>query len=154
MEILKQLKFVILLVFVLIILVLFRLGGKDNFKPGADKFARPSVTRTNIIAADRIETLKGEKILINLISGEKKPVDIAIKTIEIPANEVLNKEYISVLRNHKGPILLYSPDNGLSARIWMLLSQMGFSNLYIVSDSDRETFKNEFRPDTLFRPEL
>lgn len=154
MEILKQLKFVILLVFVLTILVLFRLGGKDNFKPGVEKFARPSVTGTNIISADRIESLKGEKLLIILVPVEKKPAEIAVKTIEIPANEVLNKENKSIIRNNKGPVLLYSSDEGLSARIWMLLSQLGFSNMYIIADSDGETFKNEFRPDTLFRPEL
>jgi hypothetical protein len=62
----------------------------------------------------------------------------------------LNKNNFSLIGKHNGPVLLYSADPGLSARIWMLLSQMGRRNIYILTDStDNEILKYKFRPDSL-----
>jgi hypothetical protein len=59
------------------------------------------------------------------------------------------------MKNNDGPVLLNSSEEAVSARVWMILSQLGHSNIYIVTDDPEiEVMKNKFRPDTLIRPEL
>jgi hypothetical protein len=59
-----------------------------------------------------------------------------------------------MLKN-KGPVILVSSENTISARIWMLLSQKGLKNIFILSEEkDFEVLKNKFRTDTLSIPEL
>jgi len=70
----------------------------------------------------------------------------------IPPDSILNKNHSTQIMKHDGPVLLYSSDPGLSARIWMLLSQMGRRNIYILTDStDNEVLKYKFRPDSLMK---
>ena len=49
---------------------------------------------------------------------------------------------------HDGPVVLTSSDPGLTARIWMLLSQMGREDLYIISDSENEVLKFKLETDS------
>ena len=60
-----------------------------------------------------------------------------------------------MIRRNKGPVILFSEDPSISSGTWMVLSQVGIRNLYILSDTiDDETIIHEFRPDTLAKPEL
>jgi 3-mercaptopyruvate sulfurtransferase SseA len=73
----------------------------------------------------------------------------------IPADSILSKKYLNTIRKHNGPVILFSSEMAVSARIWMLLSQMGCKNIYILTNNtDNEVFKSKFRPDTVTRPEL
>ena len=77
------------------------------------------------------------------------------EVISILPDAILNKDNLNKINKFNGKIFLTSPDQALSARIWMVLSQMGIKNLYILTnDNDNETFKNKFRPDSLTGPEL
>ena len=81
--------------------------------------------------------------------------DKSFAEVHIPPDSVLNRKYLTIIKDHKGAVLISSSDAALSARIWMVISQTGCRNLYILTGSnDNEVFKNEFRPDTLARPEL
>jgi hypothetical protein len=58
-------------------------------------------------------------------------------------------------RQHKGNIILVSDDPALSAKVYMLLCQMGQKNLFILTDDiQQEAFKYKFRPEPLTWPEL
>jgi hypothetical protein len=75
--------------------------------------------------------------------------------IQIPADSILCNQYLSIIKKHKGPLLLFSDDKTISARIWMILSQIGRRNIFILTNNkNNEVFKYKFRPDTLIRPEL
>jgi hypothetical protein len=155
MRIIKQYRAVIMVVFPILILVLVRSIGINHFKPDSVKWAAPSVMRSNIITADRLDSLSGNKLLINLGENNTTVNNFTGKTCDIPAGSILVKSNLKTIRNHRGPVLLYSSDPAVSARIWMVLSQMGISNIYIFTvENDNEVFKNQFRPDTVIRPEL
>ncbi|MEI6050277.1 MAG: hypothetical protein WCS03_15345 [Bacteroidota bacterium] len=154
-DFLKKYKLVIAVVLPILILVLFRSLSGNYFKNDAKRWAEPSVSRLNIITGEQSGNLSGNRLLINLDKKVGEFNEISKDAQIIPAESILIKKYLNIIRKHKGPVLLYSSETGVSARIWMILSQMGYKNIYILSnDADNEVFKNKFRPDTLNRPEF
>ncbi len=155
MELIKKYKVSIMIVVPVLILVLFRSFGSNHFQSDSKKWAEPSVMRSNIVTSEKLSSLKGEVLLINL-DGVKSSGNLSTgKSLDITPDSVLDRNNVKVIHKHNGPVVLSSSEPAVSARIWMLLSQMGIKNLYILSNStDNEVFKNKFRPDTLVRPEL
>jgi hypothetical protein len=99
--------------------------------------------------------MEGEILMVNLGKLTKRISDQEIRTVSIQTDSILLKENLRILRNHEGPLILFSQDDAITVRIWMLLSQMGFRELYILTEEpDPEELKYEFRPDTSVRPEF
>jgi hypothetical protein len=155
MGLIKKYKAVIFIILPILILVLFRILNKSNFENNAKKWAEPSYNRSNIINMEESRNLSGNKLIISLGENVNELSDIDFSILNISADSVLCKSYFSVIRKHDDPILLYSSDPAVSSRIWMILSQMGISNIYILTnDIDNEDLKYKFRPDTIAKPEL
>jgi hypothetical protein len=153
MDLIKKYKVVIAVVLPIFILVLIKQFGGIHFKNDAKRWAEPSMLRSNILSGELIRTLAGEKLIINLDNENGGTDDKTKEFLSIPADSILNN--LRIIRQHDGPVLLVSSDYAISARIWMVLSQMGLRNIYILTnDADNEVFKSKFRPDTLVRPEL
>lgn len=152
MVILKRLKAVIAFVLLILVLVVLRLTG-SNFKPDARKRAAPSMDGSNIITSEQITDMGGNELLINLDSSDISYPNI--RNIEnIEPGSILKKGTIRKIRNNKGPVILYSDNGSVSAGTWMVLSQIGLKNIYILSETrNNEFIKYEFRPDTLSGPE-
>ena len=155
MNIVYKYKVVIAIVLPILVLVLLRTFGANQFKRDAKRWAEPSLIQSNIIINDKIGTLAGDKLIINL-SKEKSEVNEKIKNVLfIPADSILLGNNLNTIRKHNGPVLLFATDLSVSARIWMVLSQMGYKNIYILSNAiDNEILKNKFRTDTIINPEL
>ena len=148
-------RVVIAVVLPILILVMIRSFGANHFQSDSKKWAEPSLNQSNIVSEEQIRTMSGEKLIINLGSEVSGISDMTTEEVYISPDSVLSKIYLNKIRDHKGPVLLYSPDQALSARIWMVISQMGCRNIYILTyNADNEAFKNEFRPDTNAGPEL
>jgi hypothetical protein len=150
MAILKNYKLVITVVFIVLVLVVIRSTGVKHFKNDTIRWAEPSFTRSNIVTPEQVKSLKGNKLTINLdikmIPGEEITGDLR----NIPADSILNKNITKSILKHNGPVLIYSAQPALSARIWMVLSQLGRRNIFILSNNtDNEILKYKFRPDTL-----
>lgn len=155
MRILKKYKFIIAIVLPIVILVIIKAVGKNHFKSDAAEWAKPSFLRSNIIKTDNIGSYPGEKLTINLDNGTDSNNKVIGNSIRMTPDSVLVKNNFDLIRKHDGPVLLYSSDPAIAARIWMVLSQMGVEKIYILtSETDNEVFKNKFRPDTITRPEL
>jgi hypothetical protein len=150
MELLKNYKVVITVVLIVLVLVVIRSAGVNHFKSDAKKWAEPSFRQLNAITPDQVKLLKGNKLAVNL---DKDPITISGITGDlqnIAADSILSKQHLSTILNHDGPVLLLSSDPGLSARIWMVLSQMGRKNIYILtSTTDNEVLKYKFQPESL-----
>jgi hypothetical protein len=149
-------KYRIILAFVIPVLILLsiRTCRNGSFKYDAKKWAESSFDNSNIISVTEVEKLSGEKLIVCLDDSNNKIGDKST-VMHISPDSVLNRKYLTVIRHHKGPVLISSSDPAISARIWMVICQTGCSDLYILSGSnDNESFKNEFRPDTIVRPEL
>jgi rhodanese-related sulfurtransferase len=139
----------------ILILVLIRTISDNQFRKDAKQQAEPSVTGSNIITNEQLITMTGGILFINLDEEQTAPGRMQREVLNIPAESILLKNNLKVIRKHKGPILLYSANIAVSARIWMVMSQLGYRNIYILNeDPENEILKNKFRPDTLVRPEL
>jgi hypothetical protein len=150
MELIKKIKGVIAIVLIILVLVLIRSSGIYHFKDDAKKWAEPSVKQSNKITLEQAGSLTGKSLIINLDKDVSMVRALTSDTQNIPADSVLCKNHIAMIMKHDGPVLLFSSDPGLSARIWMILSQLGFKNIYILTkNTDNEVFKYKFRPDTL-----
>jgi hypothetical protein len=155
MELLKKYSTLIIIVLSVVVLVLIRQFGGNHFRVNAKKWAEPSMSQSNIITEDQYQSLPGDKLVINLDKGNFNYTDNKLIVIDVPADSILLKKNFRSIRKHRGPVLLYSTEPDVSSRIWMVLSQMGIRQLYIIaSEKDTEAIKYKFRPDTITKPEL
>jgi hypothetical protein len=150
MELIKKNKVVIVTFIILLVLIIIRSSGLNHFRNDAKKWAELSVKKSNRITLKQAESLAGKRLVINLDKGGSHLRELTGEIQNIPADSVLSKNHIAYIMKHNGPVLLYSFEPGLSARIWMIISQMGCRNIYILTDSlDNEVLKYKFRPDTI-----
>jgi hypothetical protein len=150
MELLKNYKVVITLVLIVLVLVVVRSAGVNHFKSDAKKWAEPSFRQSNTITPEQVKLLKGNSLAICLDKDPSAIGGINGDLLNISADSILDKKHLSTILKHDGPVLLLSTDPGLSARIWMLLSQMGRKNIYILtSTTDNEVLKYKFQPGSL-----
>jgi rhodanese-related sulfurtransferase len=150
MKIIYKYKLIIAVVLPVLILVLIRSFNSNHFKNDSKKWAEPSVNKTNIINIEQTETLSGNKLFINLDKKSGRINEIITQAQNIPSDSILDRKYLKIIMKQQGPVLLYSAETAVSARIWMILSQLGFRNIYIITnDVDNEVFKSKFRADTL-----
>jgi hypothetical protein len=155
MELINRYKIVIAVVLIILILVLIRSLTGNHFKTDAKRWAEPSVSRSNIVTPEQSVKLPGNRIVINLGNKDGKENGITNDAQDISPDSILGKKYLDMIRKNKGPVLLFSSETGVAARLWMVLHQMGCTNVYILTgDSENEVLKNKFRTDTLTRPEL
>lgn len=140
---------IIIPVLILIVLVLFRTAGKNHFKSDSKKWAEPSLDRLNIVTSDKLASLSGTVVIIDLDKDKKPELTSSIPIQFINPGTILNRENLKLILNNSGPVVLFSKDEALSARMWMMLSQMGRKQLYILSSRpDNEVLRYKFHPDT------
>ncbi len=139
-------------------MVLIRSLTNNHFKPDAELHAIPSFNHSVVITCEQVEIMTGNKLVIDIDTEVNHLADLnASDTEELhsDATSLLSRMNRRKILNFKGNVFLFSDDPALSSGLWMVLSQMGRKNLFIVSDNIKpEVFKYEFRPDTLTRPEL
>ena len=151
MDFINKYKFLLAIVLPVLILIIFRSYGSNHFKPDVEKWAEPSVTGANITDRQQFTSLPGNRMIIVLDDHSGHSLIKEEETFYISPDSIIQKTNLKRIRKNDGPILLVSSESSTSARIWMILSQMGIRNLYILGEP--EDLKHEFRPDTLARPE-
>ncbi len=151
MSTIRQYGIVILVVLPVAIVVLIRALSSDRFDHNARKLAGSSFTHSNIVAWHQLDSLARDYLILDLDDrGDLEVKHLEYRVIRLPADSVLEKPGRDILRKHGKPFLLYSSDPAVPAKVWMLLSQMGYRNIYILSrEADPEVMKYKFRPDTL-----
>ncbi len=150
----KKYFMILAVVLPILVLVLTKSITRDHFRNNAAKWADRSIHKTNILTAKQLDKSDGKALIIEL-DDIAETTGIKGEVIHISADDLLEKDNQKKLRAAGGNIVLVSDDPALSARIWMMLSQMGYKKLFILSDStDNEVLKYKFQPDTLTRPEL
>jgi hypothetical protein len=150
MEFIKKYKAVIIMIPVLLVLILIRSAG-IHFKSDAKKWADASIKQSNRISKDQVGTISGNKLIVNFDKEENIVRESSNELINVSPDSLLTGNIVKTIMNHKGPVLLYSSDQGVSARLWMILSQLGRKNIYILTDSasDNEVLRYKFKPDSI-----
>jgi len=137
MKFLRQFWLVLSITLLAVILVMIRTYS-HNFRYDAVRWAEPSAVRSNILTEDQISGMSSDILLITL--GNKAPAieQLQDKILKLNPESILEKTNLSLIRKNKGPVILFSDDNSVSARVWMVLSEMGIKNIFILQ-ADRKT---------------
>jgi len=139
MKFMKQYRFVIIIFLVLVVLVLFRSFSGNSFRYDAARWAEPSAMGSNLLTVDQLSTLTGEIMLLNMGSEADLPGSLQDEAVNVSPESVTDKNTMKLIRKHRGPVLLLSDDGSVSARVWMVLSEMGMKNVYILQIPGSET---------------
>ena len=137
MKFLKEYRFVIFIVMIVTSLILIRTFNQGNFRYDAVRWAEPSLSGSNILTEDKVKSIDGEKLIIDLGNNADVSKRFKESTRVINPVSILEKENIRIMRGNKGPVILASGDISVSARIWMVLSEMGLKNLFILQPENR-----------------
>ncbi len=120
-----------------------------DFKPDAEKLATASFTGANLVNREQVAALGTQTLVVKLGSGLAGRTDLTSDTLFIAADRLLDKANLKTIKAHRGPVLLVSDDPSISAKAWMILSQMGYRDLFVLTEKDNgEVLKYKFRPDT------
>jgi len=132
----KQKTFIITVICgmaILLALIIVRAINHDHFRNDATKWAEKSIDGSNLVDLSRLNTLNGNVLIVNITSGKDILLDNA-ESLTLDPDKILIKSNFKQLHDHCGSIVLVSEDIALGARMWMLLSQMGIKNLYILKN--------------------
>ena len=137
MKFLKQYWSVISILMIVTALILVRTFNQGNFRYDAVRWAEPSLSGSNILTADAVNSLEGEKLIIDLGNNAEIISRFMESARVMDPVSILEKENIRIIRGNKGPVILASGDISVSARIWMVLGEMGLKNLFILQPENR-----------------
>ncbi len=153
MEIIKKNLVVIFIVLTLLVMILIRSTG-IHFMTDAKSHALATLNQSNTITVEKFESLEGDKLFVNL-GGDINNSDLHAKEMmNVSPDSILIKSHLNAIMKYDGTVVLYSSEPAVSARIWMLLSQLGRKNIFIFTNADNEILKYKFHPDSLSQSEL
>lgn len=134
MKLLKQYRLILLILLLVTLPVLIRSFNRNSFRYDAVRWASPSADGSNLLTPDQAAGA-GEGALLILLGGEAEvPARFAGRTVEISPADFPVKENLKMIRKNKGPVILVSDDESVAARVWMVLSETGIRNVFILSD--------------------
>ena len=151
MKNLKDLKIVLIFMVVVLVLVIVRTAGKNGFNQDA-KNAVKAVSNNNFsISLNELKTNEKDYLIVDL----SESVSVQYKNhLQIPLENLIDKINLQKLKETKNKILLFSDNHSNAEKAWVILNQLGFKNVFILSnDENIEVFKYEFHPDTAVKLE-
>ena len=155
MKILKKYSAIIIAVTVIIILVLLRAFSPDRFKGDTAANADATLKRAMVVTSWQAGSLGGSIFILTINEGDTVLEKHSVEHLTIREDELLLKENIRMIKNSEYPVVINCNDKTISARVWMILNQMGCKDLFVINDgNEEEAFQHKFRPDTAIRPEL
>jgi len=147
MKFFKEYKTVILIIGILLCLVLVNTLKRGDFSGNIN-----SAVEAAAKGANRIDphTLKGKNwTVITLDEGNHSFDFQPIAVIDIPFRKLTENENLEKIRNAGSSLAIYSNSPEISSKAWVILNQMGISNLYILDMTEDEVLKYKFLPDTV-----
>jgi hypothetical protein len=124
--------FIVALLVALIMIILVR-SQETRFKHDATRGAKATLDQSNLITQTALTTLSGNHLMLDLSENNPAPEVKGSTVLKLSAQDILMKKNIKKLRQYDGNIILIAENPAVSARIWMLLSQLGIKNLYILA---------------------
>lgn len=131
MNTLKKYSFVSAVFLILLSAVLYRSFNHSGFRYDAPRLASGSFNGSNIITEEQIPGFQ-DALIIDMSDSDVLKERYNEITLKIKSDSILEKKNIRRIIKNKGPVILVSSENSISARIWMLLSQKGLKNIFIL----------------------
>ena len=154
MEQIKSLRYIFLFLIIILVLVLAHSLNPNLFREDTGKAIEAVQNNSNSITLAQLESFNTQYVVINLGSGGTFDSTKMKYSINIPIEHLLDKTNRTILNQSKDEIILDSADVSASAKAWVILNQLGFKKLLILTpDENNEVLKYKFQPDTTARLE-
>ena len=142
----KNITWILGVLLLLLVLVLVRTFNSNLFKRNVSE----ALTTEMTVSVQNLSALKGSYSVVELDAENQRFPN----SLVLPFNQLLEKENKEKLASLDGKILLYSSDISTSSKAWVILNQLEFDGVYILSDEENpEVLKYKFQPDTTIRLE-
>ncbi|QIA06752.1 rhodanese-like domain-containing protein [Draconibacterium halophilum] len=144
----KNIQWILGVLLLLLVLVLVRTFNSNLFKSNVNE----ALTTTNevTISVQKLNELNEEYFIVEFDAENQRFPNALV----IPFDQLLQKENKEKLESLEGKILLYSGNIATSSKAWVILNQLEFDGVFILSDEENpEELKYEFQPDTTIRLE-
>ena len=150
----KSPKIIILVVGVLLVLVIVRNSNRNVFKEKAKTAVETARNNSNLITINQLKKLTTPYLIID-IGSEPRPDSLQFQhAVKITFSQLLDKANRKVLDEASGELILYADDIATTSRAWVILNQLGYKNMRILTFEDNpEELKYKFQPDTTARLE-
>lgn len=143
----KKISWIIAGLSLLLVLVLVRAFNTNLFKrPAIDAI---TATENNTVTVSQLQLNSEPRTIIELDENNQR----FNESMSIPFSQLLEKDNQLKLKGAQGNIYLHSTKAETSAKAWVILNQLGYDNILILTDEQPEVLKYKFRPDTIVQPE-
>lgn len=166
----KDIILILIPAFLILVLIGFKSFDKNSFDLSEDEVHDISLKQEHILSISDLKTkLRSEEkiILIDLREQNIFEAKHLAKAINIPIQKLLERAVFEEYTNKHNSVVLYSKSVDETAIVWIVLTQMGYENIYIlditndlISEAifeketyllDDEVLKYKFQPDTTIK---
>jgi rhodanese-related sulfurtransferase len=151
MKKIKGIGFIFIFILGLMVLVVLRAANRNLFKRDAN--VAVEAAKSNRVLQSEYEANKNRYFIIDFRSEEIFRANPYQNSVHIPFQNLLDEENLESIKKVKTEILLVASDPGISAKAWVILNQLSFDNVYLLSETEGEVLKYRFQPDTMVRLE-
>lgn len=145
MKKLKELKIVLVILLVVLVLVIIRTTGKNRFKQDAKNTIETVISNNISVSLNDFKAAENEFLVVDLTESGSIQFKNSIK---VSFEKLLEESNIQKIKKTQGKILLVSADNSQTSKAWVILNQMGFKNVFVLSnDENPEALKYELQPE-------
>ena len=118
---------------VLIVIIVLAIPARDHFRFDADEIMERIQKHDHIISPDQLDILKSEKeiVLVDLRDSESRSNDPIPGSVNL---QLENMDVRSINEFFGGPetYILYSGNDPLAGKLWVLIAQMGVENVMVL----------------------
>jgi PleD family two-component response regulator len=146
MEKLKGLKIVLLILLVVLVLVIVKTTGKNRFKQDAQNVIEAVKSNTYQVTMNDLKGTEDQYFIVDLSESGSVQFENSVK---IQFEKLLDETTLQKLKETENKILLVADDNSVAVKAWIILNQLGFKNVFVLSGEENlEVLRYEFQPDT------
>jgi hypothetical protein len=138
MKYIKQNWLVLTIMSLVVAMVFIRSFSRNSFRYDAARWVAASADGSNLMTPEQAAEAGDLMLLVNLGNNAEPDGQFKERSVMISPEVILEKENLKLIRKNKGPVVLTSGDASVSARVWMVLSEMGMKNIYILSGEGAE----------------
>jgi len=132
MKLIKQYWLFLTIVVLVVAMVLIRSFSRNSFRYDASRWVAASADGSNLMTPEQAAEAGDQMLLVSLGNNPEPAGQFKERTVMISPEVILDRENIRLIRKNKGPVVLTSGDASVSARVWIVLSEMGMKNIHIL----------------------
>lgn len=145
---LKGLKIVLLILMVALILVIARTTGKNRFKQDAQNAIEAVENNNFSISMNDFAGSENQDLVVEISNSEMSGSLKFDNSIKVPFEKLLDENTLQKFKETKKMILLVSEDFSALIKAWVILNQLDFKNVFVLSNEENpEVLRYEFQPD-------